>query len=227
MTRQCDGMMLSTVSFDGSQAAGGVELLLPESSPAPPVAVSDQRFTYSISSTSSLWVPSSNVAFAPNSMREADRLKVLQAVLDRMIRVETAAERIGITTRQLERLLIRYQEEGPAGLTSRKRGKPSNHQLPAGLANHAMEIVRDRYSDFGPTLAREKLIERHGITLGLETVRRLMVAAPVEATSPTRSADPPTAQPPSLRRRADPDRWQRSRLVRGSGRGLHAAGLHR
>jgi hypothetical protein len=65
----------------------------------------------------------------------------------------------------------------PAGLVSRKRGKPSNHQLPSGVAEHAMDLVRDRYSDFGPTLAREKLIERHGITLGLETVRRLMIEA--------------------------------------------------
>jgi transposase-like protein len=111
------------------------------------------------------------------SMREADRLKVVQAVLDRMLRVGPAAQRIGVTPRQLERLLIRYQEDGPAGLTSRKRGKPSNHQLPSGVADRAMKLVRDRYSDFGPTLAREKLIERHGITLGLETVRRLMVAA--------------------------------------------------
>ena len=111
------------------------------------------------------------------SMREADRLKVVQAVMDRMLRVDTAAKWIGVTPRHLERLLIRYREEGPAGLTSRKRGKPSNHQLPPGLAEHAMEIVRDRYGDFGPTLAREKLVERHGITLGLETVRRLMVAA--------------------------------------------------
>jgi transposase len=111
------------------------------------------------------------------SMREADRLKVVQAVVDRMLRVGPAAKRLGITPRQLERLLIRYKEEGPAGLTSRKRGKPSNHQLPSGVAERAMKLVRDRYIDFGPTLAREKLIERHGITLGLETVRRLMVAA--------------------------------------------------
>ena len=83
------------------------------------------------------------------SMREADRLKVVQAVMDRMVRVDTAAARIGVTPRQLERLLIRYKEQGPAGLTSRKRGKPSNHQLPAGLAEHAMELVRERYSDFG------------------------------------------------------------------------------
>jgi len=111
------------------------------------------------------------------SMREADRLKVVQAVVDRMLRVGPAAKRIGVTPRQLGRLLIRYREEGAAGLTSRKRGKPSNHQLPPGLAERAIQLIRDRYSDFGPTLAREKLIERHGIELGLETVRRLMTVA--------------------------------------------------
>ena len=40
-----------------------------------------------------------------------------------------------------------------------------------------MELVRERYSDFGPTLACKKRIERHGIALGLETIRRLMIAA--------------------------------------------------
>ena len=45
------------------------------------------------------------------SMREADRLKVVQAVLDRMIRVDTAAMRIGVTTRQLEQLFIRYRRK--------------------------------------------------------------------------------------------------------------------
>lgn len=40
-----------------------------------------------------------------------------------------------------------------------------------------MELVRGRYSDFGPTLACKKRIERHGIALGLETIRRLMIAA--------------------------------------------------
>ncbi len=77
-------------------------------------------------------------------MREAARLKVVQAVADRL-RVGTVAKRIGVTPRQLERLLIRYTTE------------------------HDRELVRDRYSDFGPTLAREKFIERHGITLGLES----------------------------------------------------------
>ncbi|CAN5160867.1 ISNCY family transposase [soil metagenome] len=109
------------------------------------------------------------------SMREVDRLKVVQAVIDKTMRVAQAAERLGITTRQFERLLLRYKAEGAEGLVSRKRGKPSNHQLAEGLALRAVELIRDRYVDFGPTLAREKLFECHGISLGLETVRHLMM----------------------------------------------------
>ena len=111
------------------------------------------------------------------SMRETDRLKTIQAVVDRMARVGQAAQQIGLSRRQLERLLKRYRNEGAAGLVSRRRGRPSNHQLAPGVAQRALGLIRDRYPDFGPTLACEKLAERHGLTLGLETVRTLMTQA--------------------------------------------------
>lgn len=111
------------------------------------------------------------------SMREADRLKTVQAVLDRMVRVGQAAQRLGLSRRQLERLIERYKDEGAAGLVSRKRGRPSNHQLEPGVAERAIALIRERYADFGPTLACEKLSERHGLVVGVETVRSLMIAA--------------------------------------------------
>ena len=111
------------------------------------------------------------------SMREADRLKTIQAVVDRMARVGQAAQRLGLSRRQLERLIQRYKDDGVAGLVSRKRGRASNHQLAPGIAERAIGLIRERYADFGPTLACEKLTERHGLTLGVETVRALMTAA--------------------------------------------------
>ena len=63
------------------------------------------------------------------TMREADRLKTIQAVVDRMLRVGQAAQRLGISRRQVERIVQRYVAEGAAGLVSRKRGRPSNHQF--------------------------------------------------------------------------------------------------
>ena len=43
-----------------------------------------------------------------------------------------------------------------------------------GLAERALRIIRERYADFGPTLACEKLAEVHGLYLAKETVRKLI-----------------------------------------------------
>jgi transposase len=85
-----------------------------------------------------------------------------------------AAQRLNLTTRQIQRLVNRYRDEGAAGLVSRKRNHPGNHQLMPGLAKLVLTIIRERYADFGPTLACEKLRECHGVCIGTETVRRLM-----------------------------------------------------
>ncbi|MBB2928616.1 transposase [Paraburkholderia silvatlantica] len=115
------------------------------------------------------------------SMRELDRLKVIQAVVDSGLKPGRAAERLGLTTRQIRRLVARLREHGPQGLASRKRSRPSNNRLDAATANRALSIIRERYADFGPTLACEKLAECHGIWLAKETVRRWMrdAGAPV------------------------------------------------
>ena len=111
------------------------------------------------------------------SMREIDRLKVIQAVVDGNLKPMQAAARLALTTRQIQRLVNRYRDDGVAGLVSGKRGRPGNRQLMPGLANQALTLIRDRYSDFGPTLACEKLREVHGMRIAAETVRTLMTDA--------------------------------------------------
>ncbi|MFT4270623.1 MAG: ISNCY family transposase [Pantoea sp.] len=111
------------------------------------------------------------------TMNEVNRLKVIQDVVDRRLTTHLAAERLGISDRQCRRLLQRYRTDGPLGMADRRRGKPSNYQLPEGLAEHAIQIIRERYADFGPTLACEKLAELHGVVLSKETVRKLMMRA--------------------------------------------------
>jgi transposase len=108
------------------------------------------------------------------SMREVDRLKTIQAVADGNLKPMLAAQRLDLTPRQIQRLVRRYRTDGAGGLVSRKRGRPSNHQLPAELARTVLSIVRERYADFGPTLACEKLRECHDLKLSKETVRKLM-----------------------------------------------------
>lgn len=131
------------------------------------------------------------------TMREVDRLKVIEAVADCRLKPGQAAERLELSVRQVERLVLRYRAAGVAGLVSGKRGHPSNHQLPAGKAQRALALIRERYADFGPTLACEKLCECHGLQLSKETVRRLMTGAGLWI--PRRQRPPKVYQPRARR----------------------------
>jgi transposase len=131
------------------------------------------------------------------TMRELDRLKVIQAVVDTGLKPGRAAERLGLSVRQVERLVIRYRERGPGGVASGRRGRPGNRKLDDGLALRALTVIRERYADFGPTLACEKLWECHGIRLAKETVRRLMTEAGLWI--PRRQRPPKVYQPRARR----------------------------
>jgi len=111
------------------------------------------------------------------SMHELDRLKTIQAIVEGNLKPMVAATRLNLTTRQIQRLVRRYQNEGELGLVSRKRDRPGNRQLAPGLADLALKIIRERYYDFGPTLACEKLRECHNLTASKETIRQLMAEA--------------------------------------------------
>ena len=111
------------------------------------------------------------------SMAEADRAVLIGQVAEKRLMQREAAERLGLSVRQVKRLLARYREGGPAGLVSGHRDKVSNNAMAAAVRRAAMELVRERYADFGPTFACEKLVEVHGHRLSVETLRKWMIAA--------------------------------------------------
>ena len=112
--------------------------------------------------------------FVTVSMHELERIKIIAAVAEHRLKVVQAAERLALCERQVSRLVRRYEASGASGLVSGRRGQPSNRVLPIEVRARAMALVRERYADFGPTLACEKLRECHGTTLAKETVRRWM-----------------------------------------------------
>jgi hypothetical protein len=131
------------------------------------------------------------------TMRELDRFKCIQGLIDGQLKQHVVATRLGVTTRQVRRLVRRYEQQGPVGLISRLRDRPSNRRLKSEAAEHAFGILRSEYADFGPTLAAEKLRERHGVDLAVETVRPLMVAGGLWV--PRRLRAPKIQQPRSRR----------------------------
>ncbi len=108
---------------------------------------------------------------------ENRRLYVIQQVIERKIRQRQAAELLGRSVRQIRRLVRRIRQDGPRGIGHRLRGRRSNRRHPEPLRQRVLALYGAHYADFGPTLAREKLAERHHVRLGRETLRRWLVAA--------------------------------------------------
>ena len=111
------------------------------------------------------------------SKAELSRVDTLVRVGRGELPVAGAASLLGLSERQVFRLLARFRSEGAAGLASRRRGRPSNRRLPDAVREAALAAVRERYPDFGPTLAAEKLEELHDIRLSRETLRQWMSEA--------------------------------------------------
>lgn len=95
------------------------------------------------------------------SQIELHRLEAIQKIRDRRLTVVQAAELLHLSGSQVHRLLQVYALDGAGGLASKKRGRPSNRRHDEDFRNTALDLVRDRYQNFGPTLAREKLLEWH------------------------------------------------------------------
>jgi hypothetical protein len=130
------------------------------------------------------------------TMSEIERASIIRALDKGDIKPQVAALRLAMTTRQVRRLAQCFRNEGASGLMSQRRGKASNHQLDAGLAQRALELLREHYSDFGPTLAAEKLQQRHGLTLSKETVRKIMMKDGLWRTRDQRKATVRQLRPP-------------------------------
>jgi hypothetical protein len=109
--------------------------------------------------------------------RELERYEQIQRILEGRTTQRAAADRLGLSYRQMKRLVRRYRQHGPHGIVSSRRGKPGNHRMPPVFREHVLGLIRERYADFGPTLAREKLLERHGLYVGCETLRGWMAQA--------------------------------------------------
>jgi hypothetical protein len=84
------------------------------------------------------------------TMRELDRLKCIQGLIDGQLKQNAVATRPGLTTRQVRRLVRQYEQQGPVGLISKLRNRPSNRRLKSDVAEHAFGILRSTYADFGP-----------------------------------------------------------------------------
>jgi transposase len=110
------------------------------------------------------------------SQRERDRMRVLQEVEQGHVTQVEAARRLQLSDRQVRRLLLRIEKFGDRAVIHGLRGRPSNRRLAAGFEQKVLARVRQRYADFGPTLAAEHLAQE-GLPVSRETLRKWMTRA--------------------------------------------------
>ena len=94
----------------------------------------------------------------------------------RIRRISTSGTTPPLYRRQVFRLCRVFEASGASGLISRKRGRASNRKRGETFRHTVLALIREHYPDFGPTLAMEKLVARHGLRVGVETLRQWMMA---------------------------------------------------
>ena len=111
------------------------------------------------------------------SALELDRLTVIERVGEGRLTQVEASKQLGVTPRHLRRLIRDFDNDGAQALVSKKRGKRSNRAYADAVKTWIVELVREQYIDFGPTLIAEKLVEKHDTVLSRETLRQWLMEA--------------------------------------------------
>jgi transposase-like protein len=113
------------------------------------------------------------------SVKELRRLHVIHQVIEKKMTQVTASGLLGLTDRQIRRIVKRVREIGDGGIAHQSRGKPSHRRIDERIKTQVIGLYEKRYGDFGPTLAAEKLWERNEIRVSDETLRLWLLEAGV------------------------------------------------
>lgn len=103
------------------------------------------------------------------------RLKVIEELVEGKINTTTAASKVNVSVRHMKRLKKRFKKQGVDGLIHKARGRPGLRKTNISVENEIVDIIKNKYPDFGPLLAWEKLHEHHAVSLSDETIRNIMI----------------------------------------------------
>ena len=107
---------------------------------------------------------------------DRDRLVALKKAKKKLITQREAAEELGLSVRQVKRLIYALKKHGDQAVVHGLRGRPSNRRIEERVEREAVKILSAPvYQGFGPTLAAEYLRKRHGIEVSKETARQWMM----------------------------------------------------
>lgn len=111
------------------------------------------------------------------TQRERKRLHVLHKVLEETLTQIEASDILELSTRHIRRMMKRLTKEGDKSIIHKSCGRPSHNAIDPKVKKKVIQLYQTQYPDFGPTLATEKLLERHRIQLSDETLRHWLLTS--------------------------------------------------
>jgi len=109
------------------------------------------------------------------SQKEVKKYDIIKRLINKEFNGNEAARLLKLTTRQIRRLKKKVIEYGIAGLIHCSRGRAGNRAIPDNERKKIVELLHKYYSDFGPTLATEKLEEKHKIKRDKGTIGAILI----------------------------------------------------
>lgn len=109
------------------------------------------------------------------NQKEQNRIMVLNQIERKELRMDKAAVLLGLSERQIWRLLSGYRKEGAVSIAHGNRGRKPVNSTSETLRQEVLELARNQYSGFNHTHFTEKLTEYEGIGLSRSTVRQILL----------------------------------------------------
>jgi len=102
--------------------------------------------------------------------------EIIKSLIDKKINGTEASKLLFLSVRQTKRLKAKVVKGGISAMIHGNRGRESNRKIKSEILEKAKKFLKEKYSDFGPTFAQEKLEEVHKIIMSVESVRTVMIA---------------------------------------------------
>ncbi len=107
--------------------------------------------------------------------QEQEKADILVAAIEGKITNNQAAKQLGLSMRHVKRVKAAIRRNGIATVIHGLKGKSGNHHISETIKENSLTLIKEKYPDFKPTFATEKLAENHLIHISHETLRLWMI----------------------------------------------------
>jgi len=97
----------------------------------------------------------------------------MQQVEDKRLTGAEASQHLGLSLRQVRRLMVKYREKGGAGLIHGNRGRLAHNRIDEAIQVKIQGLAEEEYKDYNDSHFTEELIEEYGLKVSRSTVRRI------------------------------------------------------